>query len=86
MAQACGLEWMREPARRAIDYVKRTQRLSDPSDNIRGGIPGSAPIWGAYARFEYPNWAAKFFADALMMDEADVAIPDVRCDAALRAA
>jgi hypothetical protein len=25
--------------------------------------------------FEYPNWAAKFFADALMMDEWKIAIP-----------
>jgi hypothetical protein len=25
--------------------------------------------------FEYPNWAAKFFADALMADAFDVAVP-----------
>jgi hypothetical protein len=23
----------------------------------------SAPIWGDYSRFEYLNWAAKFFAE-----------------------
>ena len=28
-----------------------------------------------YSRFEFPNWAAKFFADALMMDMANVAVP-----------
>jgi hypothetical protein len=78
MAQACGIESMREPARRAIEYVKRTQRLGDASEQVRGGIPGSAPIWGAYARFEYPNWAAKFFADALMMEDTGISIPDVR--------
>jgi hypothetical protein len=44
---------------------------------VRGAIPGSAPIWGAYSRFEFPNWAAKFFADALIMDMANVAIPPV---------
>jgi hypothetical protein len=44
---------------------------------VRGGIAGSAPIWGDYSRFEYPNWAAKFFADALMMDMADISVPPV---------
>jgi len=37
-------------------------------DEVRGGIAGSWPIWGAYSRFEFPNWAAKFFADALMLN------------------
>ena len=27
--------------------------------------------------FEFPNWAAKFFADALMMEMADTAVPPV---------
>jgi hypothetical protein len=27
--------------------------------------------------FEFPNWAAKFFADALMMDLANIAVPPV---------
>jgi hypothetical protein len=44
---------------------------------VRGGIAGSAPIWGDYSRFEYPNWAAKFFADALMMDLHDISVPPV---------
>ena len=62
-------------ARRAIGYVKRTQRLADEDDIVRGAIPGSAPIWGDYSRFEFPNWAAKFFADALIMDETGRALP-----------
>jgi hypothetical protein len=62
-------------ARSAIDYVKRTQRLQDPDATINGGIPGSSPIWGAYSRFEYPNWAAKFFADALLMEMTGRAVP-----------
>ena len=44
---------------------------------LRGGIAGSAPIWGDYSRFEFPNWAAKFFADALMMDMLDISVPPV---------
>lgn len=33
--------------------------------NTFGALPGSAPFWGAYLPFRYPNWAAKFFLDAL---------------------
>ncbi len=32
-----------------------------------GALPGSNPIWGRYAPMQYPNWAAKFLADALML-------------------
>ena len=32
---------------------------------VRGAIAGSHPIWGRYSRFEFPNWAAKFFVDAV---------------------
>ena len=59
------------------DSLKTTQRLDHADVAVRGGIAGSAPIWGDYSRFEYPNWAAKFFADALMMDMADIAVPPV---------
>jgi hypothetical protein len=62
-------------ARKAIGYVKTTQRLEDPDPIVRGAIPGSSPIWGAYSRFEFPNWAAKFFADALLMELTGKALP-----------
>jgi hypothetical protein len=77
LAQDGGAPELRENARRAIDYVKSTHRLADAHDVVRGGIAGSSPIWGGYSRFEYPNWAAKFFADALMMDMLDEAVPPV---------
>lgn len=75
--QISGDEAWRQAACRAIGYVKRTQRLDDADTVVRGAIPGSAPIWGAYSRFEFPNWAAKFFADALIMDMTDAAVPPV---------
>ncbi|TAN03003.1 MAG: hypothetical protein EPN36_14800 [Rhodanobacteraceae bacterium] len=34
---------------------------------VRGGLPGSHPIGGGYMKNRYPNWAAKFFMDALML-------------------
>jgi hypothetical protein len=62
-------------ARRAIGFVKRAQRLDGADPVVRGAVAGSVPIWGAYSRFEFPNWAAKFFADALMMDDAGIRVP-----------
>lgn len=43
---------------------------------VRGAISGSYPIWGSYQRFAFPNWAAKFFADALLMEMACVGHSD----------
>jgi hypothetical protein len=47
-----------------IDAVCARQRLTGPG-GVRGAVPGSAPVWGRYMRLRYPNWAAKFHADAL---------------------
>jgi hypothetical protein len=51
------------------DYVKATQRPFSLHPGIRGGIKGSHPIYGHYTRFAFPNWAAKFLADSLMLEE-----------------
>jgi hypothetical protein len=56
-------------ALKIIDQVKAAQVVEGGAPAIRGGIPGSYPIWGDYARYSYPNWAAKFFADAVMLQE-----------------
>jgi hypothetical protein len=50
-----------------IDDVKRSQQLGDGDGNHVGAIPGSYPIHGRYARLQYPNWATKFYIDALLM-------------------
>jgi folate-dependent phosphoribosylglycinamide formyltransferase PurN len=51
---------------KAIDIVKRAQPMASANPGIRGGIPGSDPIWGGYIYMAIPNWAAKFFVDALL--------------------
>jgi uncharacterized protein YyaL (SSP411 family) len=38
---------------------------------VRGGVPGSYPIWARYHPLHYINWGAKFMADAFM-DELDI--------------
>jgi prenyltransferase beta subunit len=55
------------------DFVKSTQDLHVNHPGIRGGIKGSHPLWGRYIRYSYPNWAAKFFVDALMLEDRLVA-------------
>jgi hypothetical protein len=77
LAQATGAEELRSNARSALAYLKTTHRLDHADAAVRGGVAGSSPIWGDYSRFEYPNWAAKFFADALMMDMQDISVPPV---------
>jgi hypothetical protein len=58
---------------KAIDQVKRAQSLTSAAPGIRGGIPGSWPIGGEYISYALPNWAAKFFADALLAKRAHLA-------------
>ncbi|MEO8219067.1 MAG: hypothetical protein ABI718_18480, partial [Acidobacteriota bacterium] len=50
-----------------VDYVCHRQISSPLAGRFRGAIAGSSPVWGPYLRFRYPNWAAKFFADSLML-------------------
>ncbi len=51
------------------DDLKALQNLNSGNKGIRGGIKGSHPIYGLYASFRFPNWAAKFFIDALIVEE-----------------
>jgi hypothetical protein len=77
LAQVTGDAGFRDHARAGLACLKTTQRLETRDPVVRGGIAGSLPIWGDYSRFEYPNWAAKFFADALLMDLKDAVVPPV---------
>jgi uncharacterized protein YyaL (SSP411 family) len=50
-------------------YLKLKQELRVRNTNIHGAIAGSYPVWGKYLHFTYPNWACKFFADSLLLEE-----------------
>ena len=41
------------------------QSLESKNKNRSGALAGRAPLWGPYLRMRYPNWAAKFFLDAM---------------------
>ena len=49
-------------------YLSGTQDTVTNNQGIRGGIKGSNPIWADYGTFEFLNWAAKFFADSLLLE------------------
>ena len=66
--QITGDEKYRDATSRVLAFVKKTQRLADANADAVGAIKGSHPIDGGYHPWQYPNWAAKFYADALMMD------------------
>ena len=51
---------------KAIDLALVHQRRSRSRD-VDGALAGSFPVWGRYAPLQYPNWATKFLADALMI-------------------
>jgi hypothetical protein len=57
-------------AERANAFVRRSMRERG-SPGVRGGIKGSLPCDGEYLQWCLPNWAAKFFIDANLL-EADV--------------
>jgi len=45
----------------------QSRMRGEPVDTL-GAIPGSFPLWGRYEPFAFPNWATKFFADALLLE------------------
>jgi folate-dependent phosphoribosylglycinamide formyltransferase PurN len=53
-------------ALKAIDLVKLAQPMRNPNPGLFGGIPGSDPVHGSYIAGAVPNWAAKYFIDALL--------------------
>lgn len=70
-----GEERYREGLSRVVEFIARTQRLADPDPGIRGGVKGSHPNTSGYSPFFYPNWAAKFYLDALLLEETLAAGP-----------
>ena len=65
----------RQAARKSNRFVRSTVRLDGPPER-RGGVKGSFPVDGWYGKYQYLNWACKFFIDACSLEE------DVRREAA----
>ena len=65
-----GEERYAEGCHRMVAWLVAVQRSLDngPKDG-RGAVTGSVPFWGRYEKFACPNWATKYFADALLCAE-----------------
>jgi SAM-dependent methyltransferase len=56
-----------QAARKLANFLKVWQNNgSDCLAGGRGAVWGSAPISGGYAKYEAPNWAAKYLSDLLL--------------------
>jgi len=53
-------------AAKLVDFACAKQNLEQGRKAKRGAVAGSSPVWGRYMCMRYPNWAAKYHADALM--------------------
>ena len=60
-------ERYRRGATDGTDLLRAIQGTHHDRDETRGAIKGSHPTWGPYLPLQFPNWAAKFFADALLL-------------------
>jgi uncharacterized protein YyaL (SSP411 family) len=67
LAHISGSDRYRETAESVVHAMKRTQNIDTPFPAIRGAIAGSYPLSIGYVADGFPNWATKFFADAIMM-------------------
>ena len=57
----------REGVFRMTDQLMSVQAASAKGpEAVYGALPGSYPFWGRYEKFAFPNWATKYFADALL--------------------
>ena len=52
------LNYVNQPER-AIEYVKRNHNTQTGNSIVRRAVVGSAPIWGACSRFEFPKLGKK---------------------------
>ncbi|MEW5977985.1 MAG: AGE family epimerase/isomerase [Acidobacteriota bacterium] len=59
-----------ETATLTLRFLKSLQDCRTSNFCVRGAIKGSHPISGRYLFGTYPNWATKFFIDALLLEEA----------------
>jgi Squalene-hopene cyclase C-terminal domain len=56
-----------ETAQQLARQVATSQHLLHRDLGIAGAVPGSVPTFGRYAPLQYPNWAAKFWIDLLLL-------------------
>ncbi|MFC5582150.1 beta-L-arabinofuranosidase domain-containing protein [Rhodanobacter terrae] len=67
LAAETGEQSWKTAAQRANHFNLSIQDVAAADETVRGGVSGSHPRSGGYMKNRYPNWAAKFFMDTLML-------------------
>jgi uncharacterized protein YyaL (SSP411 family) len=60
----------RDAMDKAIRYLILRHDISNDDQRIRGGVPGSWPVWCEYGQTMILNWATNFFVEALLLRQA----------------
>lgn len=56
-------------ADKLLDFLKALQLRQSDDAAVVGALAGSFPLFGSYMRAGYPNWATKYFLDALLLQQ-----------------
>ncbi|MGQ9651254.1 MAG: prenyltransferase/squalene oxidase repeat-containing protein [Phycisphaerae bacterium] len=67
--QRTGLRRLQQAAEGALGVLERLADLENPERALRGGVRGSYPLTGEYMPLSVVNWGAKFFIDALLLEQ-----------------
>lgn len=66
--EATGREDYLDAMERGISFLSRKQITGSGEKHLEGGLAGSFPVSGEYGQYQLLNWAAKFFADLLILE------------------
>jgi len=67
--QLTGDEKYRRSVSTVNKYLMAHHDIENTDPRLRGGVPGSWPVWSDYGRLLILNWATKFFADAMSLQQ-----------------
>lgn len=69
IAKYTGDDTLVSTAMRFLNYTRNVMiDIKTKRRELRGGIQGSLPIYGKYMAYAFPNWGAKFFIDASLLE------------------
>jgi len=69
LAEKTGDANYRTHADKLVNYLKSLQVTQSDDAAVVGAMAGSFPLFGSYMRAGYPNWATKYFLDALLLQD-----------------
>jgi hypothetical protein len=64
-----GEEKYRAAVHRVNRYLMSRHDIRNADSRLRGGLPGSWPVWGDYGPYRILNWGTKFLVDALSREQ-----------------